>query len=89
MADNATPAEPTQGQASYDDALSRARSAAMSKLRESHRDEYQRTITALMKEAGHDWKPRPTALEKAQKQLEELLASHPELAVKVVPPREG
>jgi hypothetical protein len=42
-----------------------------------------------MKARGIDWKPKPTAEEKAEQQLAALLAEHPGLAAKVAQQNTG
>jgi hypothetical protein len=66
-----------------DKAMSAARSAAAAKLREKHLDEYNTLLTAEAKERGVDWKPRPTAEQRAAEEMERLLQQFPELAERV------
>ena len=58
-----------------------AYSKATSRLREQYKDEFQALVAEEMGKAGvTDWKPRPTAEEKARKQVADLLAQYPEIA---------
>ena len=82
--DATTPAQTeTETAVSYDEALSQARSKAMTRLREKYRTEHNDIIRELMAEAGHEWKPRPTKEEKAEAELRKLLAENPSLKEKV------
>jgi len=57
-----------------------AYSAAEKRLREENRDRFNALMAEEAQARGVDWKPRPTAEEKAQAELDRLLAEHPALA---------
>lgn len=59
--------------------LRKAYGAATTRLREAHRDEFNRYQTEEAKKLGVEWKPRPSKSEQAAAQLEALLESNPEL----------
>lgn len=63
-------------------ALSEARTAAIGRLREAHREEFNALMVEEAEKRGVKWTPRLTEEEKAEKALRELLAAHPELAEK-------
>lgn len=66
-----------------DKALRReAYSKATSRLREENRDKFNALVQEEMSARGIEWKPRPTEVEKAEAQMRDLLAAHPELAEK-------
>lgn len=60
-------------------ARSAARSAAASRLREAHRDEYDGYLVEEMRERGVDWQPQPTPEEKAKADLEKIYEQYPHL----------
>lgn len=62
------------------DPRSAAYGAAVKRLREGHRDEFNAMVAEEMKARGVDWRPRLTPEEKAAKQIKQLLAEHPDLA---------
>lgn len=68
------------------DALGKAYTVATQTLREAHRDEFNRLVTAEAKKLGYDWKPKLTAAEKAEQQVLELFKEHPKLAAKFSTP---
>lgn len=57
----------------------RAYAAGEKRLREAHRDEFLQYVQQEAAALGVEYKPRPTATEKAQAKLEALLSEHPEL----------
>jgi len=79
MAETTTPTE----QKSKDTLQREAYSAATKRVRESHRDEFNTFMVEEMKARGLDWAPKPTAEEKAEAELQRILAEHPGLAAKV------
>ena len=64
-------------------ALSEARTAAIGRLREAHREEFNALMVEEAASRGVKWTPRLTDEEKAEKALRELLEANPELAEKV------
>lgn len=79
-----------ENQEAYDEALSKARTGSLSELRVKYRDEFNTGITQAMEKAGFSWKPRPTKEERAEQQLEKLLAENPSLRQKLsTPPTAG
>lgn len=63
--------------------LRKAYGEATAALRESNREEFDRLYAEKAKALGVDYTPKPTAEQKAEQQLKELLAAHPHLAEKV------
>jgi hypothetical protein len=59
--------------------LRSAYTAANTALRESHREEFERLYQQKAQELGVDYKPRPTAEQRAQEQMEALLNEYPQL----------
>lgn len=62
------------------EAITSARTDALSELREAHRDELNASIKAKVNAAGFEWEPRPTEAEKAKAKIRQLLKDNPELA---------
>jgi hypothetical protein len=60
--------------------LQRARSAAVSRLRDENRERYNALLTEEAEKRGITWKPKPTKKEKAAEQMRRLLEEYPELA---------
>lgn len=60
-------------------ALRESYTAASQRLREAHLTEFNLYRQEEAKARGVEWTPRPTADEKAQAELERLLAEHPDL----------
>lgn len=79
MSDSTTTPEATDEKA----LVRKAYGTATTQLREAHKDEFHTLMKAAAKDLGVDWSPRPTAQEKARKQMMDLLAAHPELAAEV------
>jgi hypothetical protein len=69
--------------AERDKQMSAAYTAASKTLRENHRDEFNQLYAKEAKARGYDWKPRLSEAEKAEQQMRELLAKHPELKDKI------
>lgn len=69
MAEEATPKDP----------MRTAYSNATSRLREKYRGEFNQFMKEETKALGIEWKPRPSAREKAAQTLDALLAEHPDL----------
>lgn len=69
----------TKPEESKESRLRAAYSAATQALREQHREDFNRLYAAEAKQRGVDWKPKPTARERAEAQLAALLAEHPDL----------
>lgn len=63
--------------------LRAAYSAATKRLREENLDRFNELRAEEAKRLGVEWSPRPTAEQKAEAELEALLAAHPNLAEKV------
>lgn len=64
---------------SRDEALKQSYSAASSRLRDAHLDEFNRLRQEEAKNRGHDWTPPPTEEQKAAAELESILERHPGL----------
>lgn len=60
--------------------IRKAYGAATTRLRDAHRDEFNRLMKAEAEALGVEWSPRLSAEEKAEKDLIALLAQHPTLA---------
>lgn len=52
-------------------------------LRQRHSEEFNKQRQAWLLGKGVEWTPPPTAEQKAEAELDALLAAHPELAEKV------
>lgn len=63
--------------------LSAAYGAASNRLRQAHQDEFNGYYAEEAKKVGVVWKPRLSPSERAEQQLKELLAQHPELRSKI------
>lgn len=59
--------------------LSAARQAATTSLINAHRDEFNSLMEAKAKELGVEWKRKLTSEERAEAELEKLLAANPQL----------
>jgi hypothetical protein len=57
----------------------RAYSKATSQLRELYKDEFNDLLAAEMRRRGIDWRPQPSPMQLAKRQLEEILAAFPQL----------
>ena len=62
--------------------IARARAMAARDLRGKYRSEHDGLVKKHAKSMGVDWSPRPTKEERAQAELERLLAENPSLAAK-------
>lgn len=60
--------------------LNKAYGAATAKLRDAHRDEFNRLYQAEAAELGVEWKPKLTPEQKAKNDLDAILAEYPHLA---------
>lgn len=60
--------------------LSAARQAATTRLLDAHRDEFNKYMTEEAKARGVEWKRKLTPEERAERELEALLAANPGLA---------
>lgn len=69
--------------AERDRLLSQAYTAAQSRLREAHKDEFNGLYQAEAKSRGIDWQPRKSKEEQALDQISELLAQFPGVAEKL------
>lgn len=80
--------QPSEDESTTDrsNALRKAYGAATARLREGHREEFDRLYVEEAKKLGVDYKPKPTAEQKAEEQLRALLAEHPGLRSKIAPP---
>lgn len=79
QAENAAVGKAAQEQPSEAELRRRAYAAGEKRLREAHRDEFLQYVQQEATALGVEYKPRPTAAEKAQAKLEALLTEHPEL----------
>lgn len=79
MAEKAIPTEAE----TKDAKLRAAYGAATKRLREENLDRFNELRAEESTRLGVDWKPRPTAEQKAEAELEALLATHPNLAEKL------
>lgn len=64
-------------------ALRQAYTAATSRLRDAHRDEFERLYQQEATNRGVEYTPRLTPEQKAEKQLADLLREHPHLRERV------
>jgi vacuolar-type H+-ATPase subunit H len=80
----ATPAPTTQED--KDKALKKAYQSATSKLRDAHREDFNRIYKAEAEALGVKWEPRKTAEERAEEEMEDLIRRFPHLAGKVTAP---
>lgn len=64
-------------------ALRQAYGKATARVREAHRDEFEAAYVEEAAALGVEYKPRPSAEQKAEEQLAALLAEYPHLAEKV------
>lgn len=71
--------EATEVEQVRDTRMSAARSAAATRLRDAHLDEYNQFVVEEATARGLEWKPRPTAEQKAAADLAALLEAHPHL----------
>jgi uncharacterized protein YdeI (YjbR/CyaY-like superfamily) len=65
--------------------MQQARSAALSRLREENRARYNEILVEEAAKRGITWTPQPTKEEKAEAELQRLLAENPALAEKYAP----
>lgn len=56
-----------------------AYSKAQTRLRQENPDLWNKVLGEEYQKVGIDWKPKPTEEEKAQAEVERLLAAHPNL----------
>jgi hypothetical protein len=61
----------------------KAYSQATSRLREAHRDEFNQYMAEEATKLGFEWSPRLSPQEKALKDVQAILAEHPDLADRV------
>ncbi len=80
MADGTTTSSKGVEQKSKDSLQREAYGAATKRIREDNRDTFNLYMQEEMKARGLDWTPKPTAEQKAEAQLQALLAEHPGLA---------
>lgn len=59
-----------------------AYSAATTRLRNDHREEFNRLVKEEMAARDIEWEPRPTEEDKASTQIEALLEKYPDLRAK-------
>lgn len=64
-------------------ALREAYTAATQRLRDGHREQFNTLYREEAEKKGVEWKPRLSESEKAESQIRELLAKHPDLVHKV------
>ena len=63
--------------------LRKAYTAATQRVREAHRDEFNKYMAEEAKTLGIDWQPRLSTEERALVDVKAILDEHPDLAVKV------
>lgn len=63
--------------------LRKAYGNATTELRENYKSEFQDLYTKHARALGVDYTPRPSAEEKAEQELQALLAAHPHLREKI------
>ena len=66
------------------DALRKAYNTATNELRTAHQDEFNALYSKHAEALGQEWKPKPSAKERAKQQLQAILAENPELAEELV-----
>lgn len=66
-------------------ALTKAYGAATARLREEHRDEFEKFYVEEAKALGVDYKPKPTPEQKAEEEMKALLQQFPHLREKIAP----
>jgi hypothetical protein len=71
-----------EGEISRDEALRQSYSAATTRLREAHLDEFNALRQEEAKNRGVDWTPPPTEEQKAAAELEAIFERHPHLREK-------
>jgi transcription initiation factor TFIID subunit TAF12 len=59
-----------------------AYSAATTRLRDQHRDDFNILLREEMARRNVEWAPRPTDQQKAERQVNDLFEKYPELKVK-------
>jgi hypothetical protein len=64
-------------------ALNAANGAALKRLKEAHTDEFNGYMAEEAKARGQEWSPRLTPEQRAEQELQDLLAKFPDLANKV------
>lgn len=69
--------------------ISQATWEAQKRLRKNHEVEFNDYMVEEAAARGIDWRPKPTAAEKAAKQITELLEQHPELRDRFEPATTG
>jgi hypothetical protein len=62
--------------ATQQEAVKRAYSEATTALRKAHRDEFNADVAKRVEAYGFEWKPKPTAKEKALAEVQRLMAEH-------------
>lgn len=65
--------------------LRQAYGAATQKLRDAHRDEFNRLYQESAAELGVEWAPRPTAEQRAEAEFDALLEQYPHLKERTQP----
>ena len=74
-----TPPTPPVEDEEYEAKVRRTYTMATQRLREQHLNEFNTLRVAAAKELGIEWQPRASKLEKAQVELDRLLAENPDL----------
>lgn len=70
-------------EATKDQKMSAARSAAITRLREAHQQEFNSYLVDETKARGLDWSPRKTPEERAAEEMADLIKRFPHLAEQV------
>lgn len=78
-----TPVEQPKAEETEQQKRNRLRNEAEREVLNNHRDEFHRVAEEKFKAAGLEYRRRLSAEEKAEKDLERLLAEHPHLRGKV------
>jgi hypothetical protein len=65
------------------DLLRQAYGKATARLRDEHREDFNKFYAEAAKDLGVDWSPRPSDEEKAARAFEQLLIDYPDLANRV------
>lgn len=76
--------QPTPDKAETDaDLKSKAYSRATTRLRTENPDLWNTVLGEEYRKVGIDWTPKPTEAQKAKRQIDDLLARHPELLAEI------
>lgn len=84
MTDNSTTRQEQADKEKRTKLLSEAYTAATKRLREGRRDEFDALYSEEAANRGIDWKPKPSAEQKAKQEMQRLLEQHPHLRDQLV-----